>query len=622
MRPKGLTGLLVIVILVGITAYLLSDKFIERGIEKAGESIIGAKVEIDNLNFSLLGLSISLDRLQVANPNDTWKNLFETGRMSFDMEFTPLIRKKIIINDVSVADIRIGTERKTDGSISKNKTKKTPGWVDKASKSLMKQVSSAPVLNLDNLKKKVNVDSLIATIDIESIKRIEQIKQDADSSHQKWEIIISEFEPQKELENIEKQVNEIASKEVKGLDDLVSTLEKTKSVYKTLEELKKDIEIKKKTATKDFTKLTSVLTHVDNLIGEDFNAIKSKAKLGEFTSQNVGNMLFGEALALPTLGLLKYVSLVREYMPVAQQFAAAGKVEKPPRFKGQNIRFPLKNQPPDFLMEHILISGSTNQEDTSKVLYVSGEVNGITSQPPIYGQPLTFKLNAQLPQSKAYEIIGVFDHTKNIPEERFQIKASGIHIGRVALPERPYLPSRIIANRGDISTDFNFMSDQLEFRLHLTARPVSFSFPHHLTKDDVISKVTRGVFDSIDILRIGANIRGQINDLKLKISSNIDDILAKRINAVVGESIRLAQAEIRRRLKTLVEPKRMEALAFTNNRQKQISSEFDKIEKVINDKMAILDKKKKEIEVKVEKEKKKGIKKIIKKLKGIFKKSR
>ena len=86
MRPKGMIALLILVVLFGAVLYLLSGKLIERVLEKAGESAVGAKVEIDNLKFNLAELSISLDRLQVTNPNDTWKNLFETGRMSFDME--------------------------------------------------------------------------------------------------------------------------------------------------------------------------------------------------------------------------------------------------------------------------------------------------------------------------------------------------------------------------------------------------------------------------------------------------------------------------------------------------------------------------------------------------------
>lgn len=618
MRPKGLIGLAVIAVLVGFTMYFLSDGLIERGMEKAGEAIVGAKVEIDNLTFSLLSLSISLDRLQVTNPNNTWKNLFETARMSFNMELKPLFRKNIIINDITVADIRIGTKRTTNGRIPK-KPSEAPGWVEQAKESLMQQLASAPVLNLNILKKKINVDSIFAVLDIESINHIEMIKQDTDSAYQTWNQIISEFDPKTELQNIDNQLKAIKTQEIKGLDDLVFALDSANNLYKTLDGLKKDVVIKKNQATQDFKIFTSSLARVDNWIKDDYNRLKNKAKLANFTPKNVGKMLFGQSVVLPTIGMLRYVSIARKYAPVAEQLVTSGQVEKPPRLKGQDIRFPLLHPDPKFLIQHILISGATSQEDTSKVLHVSGEINAITSDPKIYGKPLTFELKAQLPQFKAYQITGLFDHTKDIPEERFQIKGSGMQFGRIDLPERPYLPSQIDANRGDVSANLSLIGDILEVRLNFVARPVTFIFPESLVKSDAISKVTRGVFDSIDRLQLSASVSGPIDDLKLKINSNIDKILARRIQGVIGESVKLAQAEIHKRLNALVGPKKQEALGFIRNRQNKITLEIAKHENLINDKSAVLDKKKKEIETKIEKEKTKGIDKVTKKLKDLFK---
>ena len=62
MRPKGLIGLLVVILIFSGIMFLLSDRFIESGLESVGTSAVGAKVEIDNLKFSLFGLSIVMDR--------------------------------------------------------------------------------------------------------------------------------------------------------------------------------------------------------------------------------------------------------------------------------------------------------------------------------------------------------------------------------------------------------------------------------------------------------------------------------------------------------------------------------------------------------------------------------
>lgn len=620
MRPKGLIGLLVVVLIVAGLGYLLSDKFIERQLESIGESIVGAKVEIDNLNFSLVGLAISFDRLQVTNPNDTWKNMFETGRVSFDMEVAPLARKKVIINDVTIADIRIGTKRASDGKIERQ-ADDTPGWVSEAAESLKQQVAAAPVLNLGILKQKVNVDSLLAAFDIQSLNKIGQARQDAAASFARWENTVAEFRPQNDFEKVKQQVQEITSQKVSSLKQLLATADKTKKVINTLDKLKKEIESLKKSASADLSGITRTFAQVDNWIKDDFDAVKSKANLADFSAQNIGKMLFGDVLVAPTIGILEYIGLGRKYMPVAKQLFASGKVEKPPRLKGQDIRFPLLNGKPNFLLEHVLISGATNQQDTSKVLRLSGEVKGITTEQKVYGKPLTFALNAALPNSNAYEISGEFDHTGDTPSDRFRLTGRGIRFGKIDLPEKPYLPSQLIADRGDITADFGLIGDELDFKVSFTGSPVTFGFAQGAADNNVIAKVTRSVFDSIDKLTLSARIHGPANAPRLSISSNIDDVLAARIKGVLGESVRLAQAEIEKKINAIVQPKKEEALAFVNQNKARLESEIDKIESAVTEQLDLLEQKKKEVEAEIAKKKGKGLKDVKDKLKGLFKKN-
>ncbi|MFQ5639936.1 MAG: TIGR03545 family protein [bacterium] len=621
MRPKGMIGLILVIALIMGIAYLIRDKLVEKGMEKTGESIVGAKVEIDNLDFRPAELSISLNRVQVTNPNDTWKNLFETGRMSFDVELEPLSRKRVIINDITIADIRIGTKRETDGRLQRPKDDPQPGWIDKAAESMKKKLVNAPILNLGILNQKIDLDHVFAAVDLDSPTRIDNLKLDVEKKHRLWQRNIAEFDPKQDLTRIETEITELKGTEVKNLTDLISILEKSKRAHKTLNEFKKKIEQKKKQATGDFNQTKIAFAQVDNWIADDFIALKSKANIGDFSPQNVAKMLFGKSITDYLLDFLPYIDLVRTYMPVAEQFIRAGKVEKPPRFQGQNVRFPITYPIPDFLIENVLISGATNHSDSSEVLHVSGTINGVTSHPRLYGKPLVFQLSAQLPNSNAYHVTGEFDHTGDIPGERFEIKASGVRLGHVDLPERPYLPNKLYAERGDVSTQFQLQGEKLMFMISLNARQVNFSFPDSLKRDNVISKATTDVFRSVDKLHLSAKIEGDVDALGLSIHSNIDDVLASRIKALIGESAQAAGTEIQKRLNTKVAPRKKEAAAVVTKFQKNILSEINHLESGINSQLAFWDKKKKEVEKKVAEEKAKGAKDITKKLKDIFKKN-
>lgn len=618
MRPKGIIGLLVIAAIIGAIFYFLSDRFIEDTLESTGSSIAGAKVEIDNLDFDLLGLSLAMDRLQVANANDTWKNLFETGRLAFDMEVLPLTRKKFIIKEVTIADVRIGTKRETDGKLEKIDEEEEPGWVSNAAQSLKKRVAEAPVLNLGILKKKINVDSLISAFDIQSLDKISQSRKDAETAFKTWDTALSELKPQEDLKRVRSDIQTLQSAKLSSLDELVAAADKAKSILKTLDELKKDVEEKKKTATGDFKRLSSAFTGVDNWLKDDFNAIKSKANIGDFNAQNVGKMLFGDVVVLPTIQMLEYVGVARKYMPVAQQFMASGKVEKPPRFTGQDIQFPVLNKRPRFLLENIHLSAATNQADQAKVLTVNGEVHGITSEPTIYGKPLTFALDVDVPGSSAYKVTGTFDHSTEMAKDQIEISANAVDLGSITLPSKPYLPNSLQSNSGNIKATVAAIDDELDVKIEFSASPVTFAFAKSAAAPDAIAKVTRKVFDDIEQLRFIAGISGRSNDLSLSVSSNIDAILAARIKGVIGESARLARQEIERKLRGIVEPKKKEALAFVDQNKKRIEAEIDKVKAEVDEHRKTVEDKKKEIEDRIKKEKDKGLKKVKDELKKIF----
>jgi uncharacterized protein (TIGR03545 family) len=624
MRPKGLIGLAVIALIIGLCIFFFTDDFIEGLIEDIGSSMVGAKVEVDDLKFGLLDLSISMQRLQVTNPNDTWKNLFETRRLSFDMEMTPLFRKKVIINDVTVADVRIGTKRATDGYIPPEETEEDdePGWVDEYTAGLKKQVADAPVLNLGALRKKVNIDSLMALFDIQSLNKITAAKENAQNTIAKWQNEIADFQPQQDLKKIEADINEIRavniSQDVAGVQELLATVDKSKKVIDSLNDIKKDIKTKKENAAGDFKGLTTPFTSVDDWINEDFNSIKAKANIGELNAQNVGKMLFGDIVIAPAIQGMEYVGMARKYMPVAQQFMSAGKVEKPKRFEGQDIQFPLFDPKPDFLLEKMQLSASGSQQDTSKAIKVSGEIKGITSDPKIYGHPTLLNLKAAIPNSPAYSITGNLDHTREIAEDRFEIKAAGVHFGKIALPQKPYMPSTILANDGNISANFDIIGKELNFKLNLFASPVNFRFEENNKNGDLIANVVSGVFTSIDQFNLSAGITGARDKLNLTISSNIDDILASRIKGVIGEAANQARAEIKKRIFDAVEPKKQEALAFINSQKEKVTSEIDKIETEVDKHLAAVEAKKKEIEDEIKKKKESGVKDVKDKLKKLF----
>ena len=160
MRWKGLIFVVVLIACVFILGIIFSDSWIESKLEDTGTSFNGARVDIDNLQFSLTQLFIKWDRLQITDPDHTMKNRIETGKCEFDLEFLPLLSKKVIIESFTITDIRTDTDRTEDGAISDDEKFTTPSVFQETADYLKKEVSNVVSPQLSSLKKNANVDSV------------------------------------------------------------------------------------------------------------------------------------------------------------------------------------------------------------------------------------------------------------------------------------------------------------------------------------------------------------------------------------------------------------------------------------------------------------------------------
>src|SRR5574341_2032200 len=120
-------GLIAFVVVVGIGLaiwFLVIDGLVKRGIEAAGSKLVGAKVELDTADVSLIPLGIELRRLQVANPDAPMRNAVEFRRIAFGMEALQLLRRKVIIDEMAIEGMRFNTPRVTSGAIKPQPEKK------------------------------------------------------------------------------------------------------------------------------------------------------------------------------------------------------------------------------------------------------------------------------------------------------------------------------------------------------------------------------------------------------------------------------------------------------------------------------------------------------------------
>jgi uncharacterized protein (TIGR03545 family) len=268
LRKKGIIFLAVLAVLVFVLSWLFTDTWLESQLEDMGSSLNGARVEIDHLDFSIIGVHLKWQRLQIADAAHPMKNKFETGPCTLDFEFWPLLSKKIIISDFSIRDVRTNTPRDTDGRLSDSEKKalKENSLVQKG----VSKISSAAGEKFSALKQQANTDSLLKMAGLRSPARIDSLYTRLDSLYSGWEKRSAESNPLPQIKQIEKQIAAIDVKHLKDVTKLTKAIKQTVSAKKSIDKLSNEMKALKKDFDTDYNASKKSLKQVDDWIKSDY----------------------------------------------------------------------------------------------------------------------------------------------------------------------------------------------------------------------------------------------------------------------------------------------------------------------------------------------------------------
>ncbi len=621
MRKKGIIILAVIILLFAVIAYFARDRYLEKGLEMALQAIAGAKVEIDNFHYSLFKTEGSWNRIQIANKNNPWRNILETGRASFDIEARALFWRRIIIREMVLENVRSGTPRKTDGSLPKKITppekSKGPGLEEKVKVALEKQLGDVPIFDLSGLGKKLKIDSLINVNNLATVQAYEKLKTTADSTFNYWKAQVDTQSYTVRVRDLENKIKSLKLENIDNIKDIVKLTNLIKNlddIYKETNSLKKDVQGKYDGLTQAFDNLQAELKITQNSLKEDLDRAKQLAKLKDLDVKDVSMLLFGATAVHRVNQLMDYVALGRKYLPVVQKLKGTDKVEKPPRFKGQDIHFPFHYRYPRFLIRQAKLTAATAAGDTSRAYFLDGTLSGLTNEPPVYAKPTRFKLDLMRVSGNKYELAGSLDHRMEVARDSLWLKADNFGLGKVKLAGGKYFPQAISAQKGNISLAGFFIGNDIDLKLKLDASPVNFSFEKEAK--DKVSQVVREVLSGLTQLNMNARLINEASDYKLRLNSNVDNVLASQVKLTLEKNLREAQQQVENYVRTEVDKRRQEVEVLIDKNKQTIFAGINKVKQQVQAQVDEVETRKKELEER----KKKLEEEAKKKLMNIFKK--
>ncbi|MEN8243643.1 MAG: TIGR03545 family protein [Thermodesulfobacteriota bacterium] len=495
----------VVLILIGFW-WLLVDNMIERWIEKGGTRLVGAKVELGKADLKLGPLGLALEDLQITNPKQPMTNILEAGSIDLAIEASHLLRRKLIVSLMTADNLRFNTSRKTSGAIARKKpSSETSDQTGDAKSDAFKMPSLAVP----------DVKEILSREELQTVTAADELKKDISAFKEKWQKRLDELPDQDTFEQYEKRIDKVGSAK-KSITGVLGATGKAKAIYddvnRDLEELKQA----KKDLKKELASLKKKAAQVKGLPAEDYRRLRDKYSLSSQGAVNITQMLFGDKagqylkLFLDGYHTLKPLLEMRPATPDSQQEA------KPVRGKGVDVHFALGNQPPPFLVRLAKVSATIPYGD------ISGEIQNLTPFQAHLGKPLVFTFSGQnLKGLQEANIDGVLNHI-DPPKASDRVTAvvEGLKVGEKSNQRPVYLEKGL----ADLELAAAVVSGRIDAQLQAAVSSASIATAKN-AGDGQLGQTLQEALAGISAFDLQADIKGDMDDYHVSLSSNIDDVL-------------------------------------------------------------------------------------------------
>lgn len=511
MRWKVLAVLFALTAATSVFTVFYLDSFLKGKIESVGSSIVGAKVSLESLDLSLTRQAVRITGLQVANPGDPWKNMFELKSAEFDFSLIDLLVGKVKIEKLAADRPMWDTARESYGGLKQKSSPKKEKPKKGAGINWSKYLPSV------DLKKEFSIDSVVNPEKMQSLKKIEAIRNLANGRDEFWK---------KKIEELKKKVEAVQKKAVPA--EIVLLL---KTIQETQKEFNKDIK-----TINEGTKL------INRLRDSDLKDISALIGIGGSGKGGLSQEILSDAFRKRLAEGYNTFATYRDKVLKSEE----PKEERKDRLKGTTIKFPVKNRKPAF---HLVNASFNIDEGERKGNWFAGTLSNLSSNPALTGLPtlIDIKFGADSLPGGDFLVSGEVDLTGDIGRFALNIKAANLPASTLINALGDDAPVTLSGGAINAGLVFKITGKEIDSRFDFNLHGVKITARDKVLKnlDASVGRILKNAVSKIDRIMLTAKGKGDADDLRLSVTSNLDNILKK----IVDSAVKQARKEIEKRVR-------------------------------------------------------------------------
>jgi len=564
-RWRAIGPLVVLFVIAGVLWWLFADGIARRESQKVGTQMLGAKVEIQSLHLDLANGHVTIRGLTIASPHEPFKNLLQADELVADLDMLPLTEKKIVIDRIVANGLRFGTPRQTDGRAAAKSGEGIAGRVLAETHEWASQFQ-IPVLQLATGK--ISIDSLDPRR-LSTLPAAAALGARADSSRRAWQAAFDTLRLGPTLDSASATLERLR----RACATDLATLNEARQAVDRLRRARDRVTMLERGVKTGVADLQAELAGLDTARRRDYAFARSLLKLPSFDAPAVGAALFAPGAIKPFERVLYYAQLARRYMPPGLLPRATTGPSRVRR-AGEDVRFPKERALPGFLVRTAELSFLLHPTAAQPQRY-AGRLSGLASDPALYGRPTL--LVASGPQLAA---AGLLNHVRGTP-----LDTAGATVGGIRLPAftLPGVPLRLDPGAATTELGFNLDGDTIHARFALHSTNVRWDRDSGFAGNQIGDLIWRAV-SGISTLELEARVSGELHHPQFAVRSNLDQAIASRLRAVLGEQVAAAERQMRARVDALINdkvgPVRARVIDVESQAQSQVSQQRTRVDEL------------------------------------------
>ncbi len=577
-RWKAIVPLVLVIGLIVVLWMLFADRIIRSAIESTASATLGSEVDLAMFRLRETDLAMDMGGLQIANPSNPLKNLFEAGTIVVDLAGVPLTEKKFVVERVALTGLRFGTTRKTPARPASKDSPSRQLWEE--TRRWAQQSFSMPSLALARVDSAKNL--VLNPTQLESVKAAEALASTVDSTRTALTQNLEAINIKPVVDSSNALASRLAKADPKklGVAGAATAVADVKRQIDRINQAKKQLETLGKTATSSLGVLNDGLKGLDAARQRDYALARSLLSLPSLDAPNISQAMFGQQSTDYFQQALYYAQLAQKYLPPGLQ-PTRRTAPKRLRMDGVDVDVPKEHAYPQFLLERgdldLAFGADTSAGQIRAVL------TGFTTQPAIYGKPATLAANGTIAAARPIkvDVKGLSDHIGAVPKDRVQAALAGVPLPSFSIPN---LPFSVNPGAGSAGLTFALEGDRISGRWELSSNQATWSTDSgRAASFGLVENTIWRVVSGLSALQVRADIGGTVAKPELRISSNLDDAIASRLKAIAGEEVAKAELKARAAVDRLVDEKTEPLKTKVGELQQKAASQLGLDQKQLDD---------------------------------------